>query len=916
MRRDAKRKIVRSVRLRKAYSKFRRRHNAWLSIIKTRVITVGLLAVGAWAWGRLGLTTCLIIGIYLLINLSLIVISEATLRSRKGRLVPDCLDVFFVSSLIWVNGQINSSLSLFYLFPIISAARYKRRKGSLQVAGLAIATFVAVFFILGEAGDTVPYLILHCLSFLGMALVAGNLTKDRQLSEIKLLDVLREINDQIKSSPEDINAIYKLVLKKAMDITDSQKGHIRRVINEEQPKIVAHRGLREGYEEQDHAFTGSYSNDVIKKKASLVISTFSKKGAKQKLAGYFEESSPLPLSALFVPLTVSRGLAREVIAVIAVYDSRSRHYSRVDAVRIESFAPLLDSAEKQADLYRLSREDAKEKQRRLEMLHKLAGLFDAQQFEKDNLREIALQEIATLVMERLNSEEAAIFLWDKNVRKLSDKNVRNRDRKVRKVAEASPDTKITEELRKVESAYDIGESLTGQCFDEAKPNFSNKVDPAILYAEEYSKVLPSGRVAHIMVIPLIAGNNKIGVLRIINKRSEEYDVNPSNLASAGFSTDDRDLAQSIAIYIAAALNSNDRRYQTEGILRSLERTLEDSPNPTIVLDQDGRIIVFNRLCRKVWGMTTEQAAKKGVTELYESEAEAIRLGRMLWKSETKSFVDKNATIRNASGDPVPIRLSASLIFDEDGTFLGSVGVFKDLTEIKRVEERARLDTISKVLGFITHDVKNKLIAAKYDVATLDKQITRGDKQSADATLTGLDDTLDVAVNKLKNITLLQSFDIAHPNRELVFVERIFEEALEHWTRLANLSSTGLTLKEFPREKYKVLVDVEQIQMVLTNLYDNSADAIKKSNGQGRREIAIAVQTMGDDLQIIWSDTGCGIPDDNVETIFDVRSTTKEFGTGLGLYWAKTIIEQHEGVIKVASTTGEGTSFTISLPLRS
>jgi PAS domain S-box-containing protein len=908
MKRISKRRIVRSVRRRNAYAKFRRSHRTWLNIVKTRAITVFIVAAGAWAWGRLGTPAILIIGVYFLLNLSLFVVREGRLRSRKWRLVPDCLDIFFVSSLILVNGQVNSSLSLFYLFPIISAARYKRRTGSLQVAGLSIATLVAVFFILGRPVDAIPNVIFHCLCFLGMAFVAGDLTKHRQLSEIRLLDVLREINDKIKDNPEDVNAIYDLVLRKAMDITDSQKGHLRKVTLRQAPKIVAHRGLTAGYEEQDHAFTGHYSNKAILKKESVIIPRFSKWEAKHKLAAYFEESSPLPRSAIFVPLTVSRGLGCEVIAVIAVYDSRPGHYSHVDAVRIESFAPLLDSAEKQAELYRRSRRDADEKQLRLEMLHKLAKLFDAQKFEKDDSRDEALQEIATPVMERLNSEEAAIFLWDKKVRK--------KNRTIKKVAEASPDIQITEELKKVEQEYAMGQSLTGKCFETGKPFFSNDVDPETLHAEEYARALPSKKVAHIMVIPLMAGDNKIGVLRIINKRSEEYVVDPMNLSPEGFGDDDRALAQSIAIYIAAALNSYDRLNQWEGILRSLKRTLEDSPNPTIVLNQDGEIVVFNHLCRDIWGLTTEQAEKRGVTQLYESEAEAKRLGRMLWDSPDKAFVDKRATIRNDAGKLIPIQLSASLIFDDDETFLGSVGVFKDLTEIKRVEERARLDTITKVLGFITHDVKNKLIAAKYDVATLDKQIGRGDMQRADATLVGLDDTLDVAVNRLKNITLLQSFDLTQPNKELVFVERIFEKCLEHWMRLADLSNTRLTLKDFPKEKFKILVDVEQIQMVLTNLYDNSADAIKMSNGQGKRAIDIAVQRTGDAVQIVWSDTGCGIPPEKVDSIFDVRSTTKEFGTGLGLYWAKTIIEQHEGLITVASKTGKGTSITIRLPLRS
>ena len=69
------------------------------------------------------------------------------------------------------------------------------------------------------------------------------------------------------------------------------------------------------------------------------------------------------------------------------------------------------------------------------------------------------------------------------------------------------------------------------------------------------------------------------------------------------------------------------------------------------------------------------------------------------------------------------------------------------------------------------------------------------------------------------------------------------------------------------------------------------------------------------VNIIFSDTGCGIPPENLEKIFEPLFTTKgETGTGLGLAVSKEIVEKHKGVLSVNSIEGKGTSFTIQLPL--
>jgi two-component system NtrC family sensor kinase len=105
---------------------------------------------------------------------------------------------------------------------------------------------------------------------------------------------------------------------------------------------------------------------------------------------------------------------------------------------------------------------------------------------------------------------------------------------------------------------------------------------------------------------------------------------------------------------------------------------------------------------------------------------------------------------------------------------------------------------------------------------------------------------------------------------------------------------------------------QQLNQVFLNLLVNAAHAIDK---QG--EITIKTWQDGDCVCVAVSDTGCGIPDEVRNRIFEPFFTTKEVGkgTGLGLSISYDIVKKHNGTIEVTSTSGQGTTFTVRLPIR-
>ena len=113
---------------------------------------------------------------------------------------------------------------------------------------------------------------------------------------------------------------------------------------------------------------------------------------------------------------------------------------------------------------------------------------------------------------------------------------------------------------------------------------------------------------------------------------------------------------------------------------------------------------------------------------------------------------------------------------------------------------------------------------------------------------------------------------------------------------------------------RVEIDTTQIQQVFMNIIMNAADAMA---GQG--ELIIITRLSADNrfVEIEFTDSGCGISQENLKRLFEPFFTTKEVGrgTGLGLAISFGIIEKHEGSIKVRSVPGKGATFIIQLPIK-
>jgi len=120
------------------------------------------------------------------------------------------------------------------------------------------------------------------------------------------------------------------------------------------------------------------------------------------------------------------------------------------------------------------------------------------------------------------------------------------------------------------------------------------------------------------------------------------------------------------------------------------------------------------------------------------------------------------------------------------------------------------------------------------------------------------------------------------------------------------------IKEYDPDLPEILMDASQIEQVLINMMINASQAMPQG---GELVISTGMDESGDHIYIRIKDTGCGIPEENIEKLFDPFFSTKGHkGTGLGLSVSYGIIRSHSGEIEVESKPGSGTTFTITLPI--
>jgi signal transduction histidine kinase len=230
------------------------------------------------------------------------------------------------------------------------------------------------------------------------------------------------------------------------------------------------------------------------------------------------------------------------------------------------------------------------------------------------------------------------------------------------------------------------------------------------------------------------------------------------------------------------------------------------------------------------------------------------------------------------------------------------------TKLREVEKSA---VVGRLASGIAHEIRNPL---NYINLTLDRLRTsykpadQSKQEKYDLHIANLKEEVK-RINKLVSDFL----SFTRP-RDLEMRPLVLKDELENSMRIVEAQATEnniQTLIHLNGDVPTIIGDQEALRSVFTNLFLNAVQAMGIKGGV----LVVKVNADDENVRIEVSDTGCGIPPENLPKLFEPYFSTKETGTGLGLAIVKKNLEEHKGKIDVQSTPNEGTTITVTLPIK-
>jgi len=279
--------------------------------------------------------------------------------------------------------------------------------------------------------------------------------------------------------------------------------------------------------------------------------------------------------------------------------------------------------------------------------------------------------------------------------------------------------------------------------------------------------------------------------------------------------------------------------------------------------------------------------------------------------EGEKVVNFETTIIDFEGTEKIVEMTAKLI---GYAYTSTIQVIvSDLTEKVKIQEELiqaeKLASLGRLSAAIAHEIRNPLSAISVNLQFLLKKFPEGsqERKYLDLTLEGVR-----RIEKIVEATL----NFARPSKPIVKDEDI-NEVINATLPLVEISTLKKKIEVIPKlepELPKVKIDFKQIQQVILNILTNAVDAIENS---GWIKINSYLEDEGGVSYVVVSiaDSGCGIPKDELNKIFEPFYTKKSDGTGLGLAISRQIMNNHGGKIEVESEVGRGTTFYLKFKVK-
>lgn len=360
----------------------------------------------------------------------------------------------------------------------------------------------------------------------------------------------------------------------------------------------------------------------------------------------------------------------------------------------------------------------------------------------------------------------------------------------------------------------------------------------------------------------------------------------------------------------------------------LDITLRSIGDGVVVTDSEGAVMSINRVAEGLTGWNENEAIGSPLGEIYQIISEATREPipnpvKDAEKSDSPIIVELAILIAKDGRERL-VEDSCAAIKDKDGKVIGTVLVFRDCTETRRLQEFAsraqRLETAGRIAAQVAHDFNNLLGPLTAYPALIKDDLPPGHPAIE------LVDQMEKSAAQMAEINqqLLTLGRRGHYAMKPLNLNKIIMQAIRQFHSISDTISIKTDLSE---NLLNIRAGSSQIYRVLANLISNAFDAMA---GAGKlylktenfyadmiSEVPPPIPR-GEYVRLTISDTGLGISPDILPRIFDPFFTTKNTGgvrgSGLGLSIVYSVIEDHGGYIDVKSEAGKGTTFYLYFPI--
>src|SRR5438270_1531747 len=360
-------------------------------------------------------------------------------------------------------------------------------------------------------------------------------------------------------------------------------------------------------------------------------------------------------------------------------------------------------------------------------------------------------------------------------------------------------------------------------------------------------------------------------------------------------------------YLAGLLTSKLRQVgvelkDTSGALESLqalhENIIQSISSGLITTGLDGRITLVNTAAQRLLDRMPTELLGSPVHQLFLDPLPTVESQRTHGEVRFDAPTRFRKTVR--------VRVTA-LSVPERGE-LGYVYVLDDLTEIRRLEREVRIQdklaAVGRLAAAIAHEIRNPLTSIAGSVSMLSGVPEMNEDHRR---------LLDIVTRESQRLNSIITDFLAYSRNKQYHFDRVdliqsVEDTLTLMDHRMTAEKTGITIeRRYAVREAWAIADGDRLKQVFWNLCENAVRAMKDGG-----TLTAAVESLGDDWQISFIDTGKGMTPQQIEKIFEPFQSDFEGGTGLGLAIVYQIVQAHEGKVWARSKPGQGTTFVLRL----